>query len=112
MMMIYWPLWNLGDRGRSHPAGQFVGCRGHPRGFGQNGGGHRVGHGHGAYASGAHTPARTRAMDATAEEADAVGCRSGRGSYGTPGSKRGVARAATRIHPVPVLPGVQGSGLD
>ena len=53
-----------------------------------------------------------RVASATAEEAGAVGRGSGRGSYGTPGSKRGAARAATRIRPVPVLPGVRGSGLD
>ena len=55
---------------------------------------------------------RTRAARATAEEAGAVGRGSGRGSYGNPGSKRGAARVATRIRPIPVLPGVRGSGLD
>ena len=68
--------------------------------------------GHGAHASGARTPVRTQAAGATAEEASAVGRGSDRGSYGTPGSKRGAARVATRIRPVPVLLGVRGSRLD
>ena len=73
---------------RSHPTGQLVGGCGHPQGLGQNGGGHRVGRGHGAHML--PEPVRqqhTRAVGATAEEAGAIGCGSSRGSYGTPGAR-------------------------